>query len=171
MYADLQERRFPQYASYREITHTYDAPSSGGNEKTHPAYAGLQEPHFPQYASLKETTHTYDALSSGGNEKAHHAEEPCYTDVKGECLEDNIYTLPEGQRTSLQAPLVENAPAVNRDMSFSSGEYFSVQAPVSYDYLKLDSIATDGQEEEAGSQVTPQQNGPHYENYGAQSEC
>ena len=170
-YAGLHEPRFPQYASRKEITQTNDALSSGGNEKTEPIYADLQEPHFSQYASPKEITQTHDAPSSGGNEKTLRTEEPLYTDVKGGRLEDNIYTLPEDQRTSLHAPLIENPSAVNRDISFSSGEYFSVEEPVSYDYIKLDSIATSGQEEEAGTQVTPQENGPHYENCGAQSEC
>lgn len=170
-YARLHEARLPQYASRKEITQTNDALSSGGNEKTQPIYADLQEPHFSQYASPKEITQTHDAPSSGGNEKTLREEEPLYTDVKGGRLEGNIYTLPEGQRSSLDAPLIENASAVNRDISFSSGEYFSVEEPVSYDYIKLDSIATSGQEEEAGTQVMPQENGPHYENCGAQSEC
>ena len=166
-YAGLHEPRFPQYASRKEISQTNDALSSGGNEKTEPIYADLQEPHFPQYASPKEITQTHDAPSSGGNDKTLREEEPLYTDVKGGRLEDNIYTLSEGQRTSL----IENASAVNRDISFSSGEYFSFEEPVSYDYIKLDSIATSGQEEEARTQVMPQENGPHYENCGAQSDC
>lgn len=170
-YAGLHEPRFPQYASSKEITQTNDALSSGGNEKTEPIYADLQEPHFSQYVSPKEITQTHDAPASGGNEETLREEEPFYTDVKGGRLEDYIYILPDGQRTSLHAPLIENAPAVNSDMSFSSGEYFSVEEPVSYDYIRLDSIATGGQEEEVGSQVTPQENGPHYENCGAQSEC
>ena len=162
LYAGLNEPRFPGYASPKEITHTYDTLSSDGNKKTHPVYAGLKELHFPQYASPKEITHTFDAPFSGGNEKTHPAVKPFHTDLKGRRLEDNVYTLPTNldQRTSLRAPLIKNAQAINRDISFSSGEYFSVQAPVHHDYRNLDSTTTGGQEKEAGSQVTPQENGP-----------
>ena len=135
--------------------------------------ADLKESHFPQYASPKEITHNFDVPSSGGNEKTHPVAKPFNTELQGRRLEDNIYTLPidPEQSTDLQASLIENAEAIHRDMPFSSGEYFSVQAPVYQDHRNLDSITTGGQEQEAASQVAPVQNGPHYETNSAQSEC
>ena len=147
------------------------SPTDGTGKEA--VYSDLNEPHFPQHASPKEITHNFDVPSSGGNEKTHPVVKPFNTELKGRRLEDNIYTLPidPDQSTDLQASLIENAEAIHRDMPFSSGEYFAVQAPVYQDHRNLDSITTAGQEQEAASQVAPEQNGPHYETNSAQSEC
>lgn len=161
----------PTYDHISSVSPDVSSPTDATGKEA--VYADLKEPQFPQYAFPKEITPNYDVPSSGGNEKTHPVVKPFNTELKGRRPEDNIYTLPiePDQPTGLRAPLIENAVAIHRDISCSSGEHFSVQAPVYHDHRNVDSITTGGQEQEAASQVAPQQAGPHYENNGAQSGC